>query len=644
MKNKSILMILPTLIAVLLAVSFASALQLTLNSQPSITYSTASADVSFNLTNENTAFTASNIVIYGTSSIGTWSFSPAQIGAELASNSTRAITGTLALLPINLAQTITSTLNVNATINGTNQHFGPFSFSQIASIPSQPAFTITEVGSLSESINKTSFKIINTGNTALSGTISLTKIFDRNNKELVLTYPASFSISAPAQGTPGNSQIINVSYNQQISDFEFDIKSYPSTITVASSGINATATLNFEKSFCSMGTSGKVIVSEFTDTTSDNDFKWAPLDEVDIEVKVQNRLGDDADITVIMDLYDTINKEFIGLDGDGNELEDTVSVEDGRSETVTFSIKVPSEAVDSTSRYELIAKAYEDGNEDKACNQRSQRVEISRESRDVRLLDLVFPDSVSCGDSANINLKVANIGNNNEKKIKVEIVNSELGWLESKVVSSLAQDDSPAKVSFSLPVPTTAIEKDYTISFNVYYKYDSSDAVYDITKKAVASGKLKLQGNCIAPVNTQITAELITEAKAGNEAQIKATIKNIGNASSVYALSISGYESWASLDNVDANTFTLSSGQSKDVIITLTPNEDISGTQSLNINAVSNGVVKTQQISVSVTAGSGFNFSLFSSIKDNWFIWVIAIINIILIVAIIIVAVRILSK
>ena len=68
-------------------------------------------------------------------------------------------------------------------------------------------------------------------------------------------------------------------------------------------------------------------------------------------------------------------------------------------------------------------------------------------------------------------------------------------------------------------------------------------------------------------------------------------------------------------------------------------NEDAEGDKTFSIRAIFDGKEIKQQVALSLPSKAN-GFTLPASLKDNWFIWVIVIINIILIIAIILVAIK----
>ena len=449
--------------------------------------------------------------------------------------------------------------------------------------------------------------------------------------------------------TDGGSSVDSVLANVTATNFPVEDDSNLGTkdasviITYSNDTNNYSQTVNFPVVFgwCSDGDLGNVSISSVTDTTSDSDWKWMPLDKVDIDVKVKNNDKDnDLDVLVMMDLYDTVDNQFLGLDGNGGDVEDTITVDSKTTETLTLTAIVPTAALKDSSRYVLYVKAAEDGNEEEQCAEQTKDIDVTRDTNRIALSDIKTPSIIACGDTATLDLGVSNIGNKDEKKVQVTVRNAELGLLQSKIINNLGKDSDTKQLSFSFAIPQNATAKDYTISVDTDYKYDSNSGDYAITDDNSATATIKVAGNCqVTPTNSlTLSTSLESAANAGQEITVKTTLTNTGSAQATYSLAVSGQDSWSTGLRLSSSSVTLNAGESKDVLIYLTPNKGVSGDNSFTITAVSGSTTKTQNVVVSVAKSAGF------SLGNNWYLWLIIGINVILIVVIVIVAISVSRK
>jgi len=502
-----------------------------------------------------------------------------------------------------------------------------------------------QVNTLTKSANVSAFTLTNNEPGPFNFSVTIPqKIADSNNHFVTIASPYTYNFY---NLNTSNSSSVNISISKI--DDNFDIGTFNAPISILA--YNETTleqrnvSLQFTYDFCDMGQVGKIKVLDIDDVSSETNFKWKPLDKVEIDIDVQNnRIGRDIDAVVEIDLYDTVDKQFIGVDGDGGDLTEDVSIDDGKKEQVTFTISVPAEVAEGSGRYVLYVKAYEDGEEETECNEKLQNIQIERDSREVKVMEIIAPNSSICGADEDIKFKVANIGRNSEKKILVEMVNKELGIQESREISDLGQDDNPKEITFAIHIPENATQKTYTLSFNLRYKYDTNDKTYDISEDGVASHTIKLEGNCIQVSNTDalITATLESGANAGQEMTVNANIKNTGSQTTSYTLLVTGIDSFATLESINPQTFTLNPNQAKDVTIKLLAKPDAGGDYTFTITALFDGKTKQQSATLTITGKQSVSGSaIIDSLKSNWLIWLIVVINIVLIILIIAVAVRI---
>ncbi|MBA7494835.1 hypothetical protein ES702_05412 [subsurface metagenome] len=215
------------------------------------------------------------------------------------------------------------------------------------------------------------------------------------------------------------------------------------------------------------------------------------------------------------------------------------------------------------------------------------------------------------------------------------IYNKDLGIDETLEIGDInAFDDGT--ISFEFTIPEGMEEKWYTLKFEVYDEdddlfqndFDDDDAVFDVL--------IKVEGNC-AVTQVILGATIESGGKSGAELVVKATVTNPGNELATYTLFVEGYDSWASLIDIEPSTLILDAGQSAEVIVTFDVDRDASGDQLFNIEVLSEGeTVMTQPVSVPIEK------SLIGS-KDLLTALIVAI-SIILIIIIIVLAVKVARK
>lgn len=514
---------------------------------------------------------------------------------------------------------------------------------------------VTTPVTLSRSVNSSSFVIKNNEAFALNMTLAvpLTISDGTNSVAISTTSPSTFQL-AP-------SQQITVNLTRGAVPSKFNLGEFSSNIQVnavdaANSSNNAgpTVPLQFRETFCDYGDIGDIEITRINDETKDNidEWEWRPLDNIEISVKVYNNLEYDIEAVVEYGLYDLDDKSFVDIGDDTKDVD--INSDDYEEVTIEFQVPATSD-IDADHSYRFYVKAYDDGNEKKVCTDKKddtyfEEVDITQESRDVIVSNIEIPDTVSCGESVTVNAKVYNAGKKDEDKIKVTAFNNELGVNFNKEITNFDSGDDTS-VSFTFEVPKNLTEKTYVVHFTTKFNYDDNSNTYDETSENFDK-EVKVSGSCaqIAPVITDnaqiIPADLDSEAKAGELITVKATIKNIGSASASYIIMTSGIESFATLDRIEPQSLTLDAGKSQEVLIYLKAKDDASGDYDFTIKAVSGTKIKEQTVSLAIQPKTSLftGFAVFDSLKDNWFIGVIVLINIVLIILIIVVAVRIARK
>lgn len=493
-------------------------------------------------------------------------------------------------------------------------------------------------------------------NVTISTPISIT---DSKGKIIPITVsPSAFTLAS------GATQTLTVSYSSVPSNFV--LGSYSASINAIvpeNTSDNATTSVSFINSYCDKGDvpiNGSILdLTKITDNKLDNTaaWTWHPLDNIEIAVRVHNSGDNDLDTTLEYGLYDPSTNSFIDLNQDTVDL----SVNSGSSEDTTLKFQVPSDIVEGT--YNFYVKDYETEKDictDIKDSDYFQSVDISKQTRAVVLDSISIQSPSLCGDTSQLKASLANIGKDDESRVLVTVFNRELGINQNQVIKSLNSGDSQS-INFDINVPQNATEKTYPLEMTTYFNYHSSNSgcssdtdteCYsknsgDIDKTFTPS--LQVQGNCQKPVTTptdiaQITASLQSDAVAGGEILVKATVKNIGTTTSSFIITASGIESFATLEKIDPQSITLAAGQSQDVLVYLKANTDASGDYTFNVRALSGSTIKDQPLTITVQPKKTVSLNFLSNLGSNWFILVIVLINVVLIVLIIIVAVRIARK
>lgn len=432
------------------------------------------------------------------------------------------------------------------------------------------------------------------------------------------------------------------------------------TVRATSGSQTGQATFQVRKTFCSAGTTpGNLTIDGISWDNNGNgdENEWELLDEIEVELDIRNNNNDDeVDAVAVLGLFDSsgndISDELVFLgDSKKDEEQIEISIDDDSEETVSWEFKVPADF--DAGNYKLAIKVYdEDSGQTKDCMDISgdldesffQPIKIEQtndEGRFVIVDDIELETQLTCGQTASGQFTVFNVGEDDEERVRITIRNRDLGVNIVKEITSDLDQGEDETLDFSFTVPATARSGNYVLEFFTEYEYD--DGVYDqeadeSTDYAIevlgCSGNLGNSGNGLT--NIVIDADLASDAEAGKELVIVATISNTGSEDADFSISARGYSSWAELSDISPSTISIDAGESEEVTIRLMVKDDSSGTQSFDLQVADGARVQIQEIEVELSSSSASG--IFSS--NNSLIWVIGAINLVLIILIIVVAVR----
>ena len=541
--------------------------------------------------------------------------------------------------------------NLNLRGKYTN-NVGPYPLLLSIKVNAKPSLEVSTPTSLSTSQNST-FTIKNTGNIVLTTVVAVD----------TLTYDSkTLTITPTGQGllNPGATQTITLTANIPTNE-ESLLDGATTTVRVSAAGVTEiTKTLSIESSYCELGNVGNLEIDrlKFTDISGFGDKNdWYLTDEIEVEVRVRNNNADDKirDVNVAWGLYDKSTGNFVIDDEEkGFNLDQKGDSNDDKTITFTFVLDPADFDTEfSESDFAFFIKAYSDDlGEDVQCTSTVERDITIRKDNDFVVLDNIalLSDTVPCKGFLEGQFDIWNIGDSDEDDVSVRIVNTELGIDEKIEIGTLDVLDDKKSVKFSLTIPQNAQEKSYTLDLSVLDEYGDVFESDDNDLSEFTSKAFEVTGNCQATATTTglvITAALdaqTPQAIAGKQVVIKANLKNTGTSSATYVVSVEGNSAWSSLGAIDPQTVTLNSGESKDISVILNINSDVSGDKEFTISANNNGQVSQQRVVLSVVAQSQQQLGPFAeNLRENWFIYVIILVNLILIIAIILVVRRMLS-
>jgi len=514
--------------------------------------------------------------------------------------------------------------------------------------------------SFGKELNKTQVAVKNNWTDALNVSISQATITGREASIAIVPTPASMTLNASSNTTVTLSYSIADNVDKLFEDFGIGIFSSKFLVTAvnasnASQKFNTTIAAKFESTYCLYGETGSDLVIkkiEIRDRTSGDDFDWGdtidvkPMDSMSVEVKVKNTGDDKLDIVVSLALYDVKTNDFVELD-DEDTLEEDFSLDDGESKTVEFDFSIPVDIEDEKDRYFLVVKVYEEDEEESNCvsvydGEIWSELSVEKEKHDVvvSIDDITMPSTVNCGESVDLTLKIYNIGENDEDKVKVEARIPELDIVASDEIEYLDAEESET-LTLSFDVPEAIETKSYRVEIMTYYKYDEDKELYREWSEDPVIVYLDV-GYCKMPEpDATISAELLGEAIAGEEVTVKLTVSNTGDKASYFNISTEGIDGFGILDRIEPESIYLQPGQSADSYIYMTLDRTAKDENIFTVTVSYDDIEKQQEVSLYVKPRFSFTGSAIKeNIKENWQTWTLGVLIVIVLVLIIIIVAR----
>jgi hypothetical protein len=515
-------------------------------------------------------------------------------------------------------------------------------------VKSTPSLSLAKLKDLK--VNQVgSVNVTNTGNILLNS-ISVSASGPLN---VSLVPSESFSLG------PSESKAIQVQLDPSLTTIPFGDHTF--TLIAKSGDVQSPSLgLTLRNSFCKNGPIGTNLSIRSVDFVEygEDDTDWKLLDHLKLDVEVENTGSDDVDDVIVeLGLFDSKGENVVGdLDfvSKDDEKIDLGRIRDGDEETATFEFTVPADL--DTGSYKLAIKTYSDEvGESNLCADESdldarfyQNIRVEKEDDEGRFIAFdnirLVPSEATCEDPVALTADVYNIGDEDQDRVLVNLFNKALGIdINYEIRGGLDQGDK-GKVTFNFVIPKDALDKTYDLELSS--EYDYKNGVYRVQSDESFKVPLKVVGCKVqpaVPVTTRIasiSATLESDAIAGKDMIVKATIRNIGNASASFIVGAKNFESWAKLNNISERLLSLNAGDSKDVSFNFAVNNDAEGENSFVVEVIREDDRRTETREVGVTIAKP-STRLSDIFKGNTLAWVIGLINVLLIIIIIIVAVRI---
>jgi hypothetical protein len=196
---------------------------------------------------------------------------------------------------------------------------------------------------------------------------------------------------------------------------------------------------------------------EITIKKPDTGEKFMIGEEIEVRVKIENKLDENTDAEITAYFYDLSDEEVIDED------DEDIYLKDRESREVEFRFEVKNR-LDDSNNYVIFVKA-----EDEHCNEKMIEVDIEREEDDVVIKGIEYSENAECREEMDFIVKAVNRGAR-DQDVVIKVESSELGFSEESDEFELEEyggEDSETR-KFVINIPEDA-EGEYKITTNILF-------------------------------------------------------------------------------------------------------------------------------------------------------------------------------
>ncbi|QQG39029.1 MAG: putative S-layer protein [Candidatus Woesearchaeota archaeon] len=318
---------------------------------------------------------------------------------------------------------------------------------------------------------------------------------------------------------------------------------------------------------------------------SDFDDEVAPGETLNVEVEVEN---DGDDLNVVVELVIFNNDED---DEEASKESEEFDLDEDESEVIEISIKVP-DNLDENDDFDLVIRAFEDGDEDEQCTSQREDLDVEREEEDVRIerLDL-SSTNVRPGGSLSVNIEIENFGSDDQEDMELTISNSELRINERATfdVDESTDPDNDFSRQFVFVIPNDARSGSYTLEARLEYD-DGGVADSETRTLSVTNGVSNVASDALVSVS-------VVESNVEEVFSLPVLVTNNEKEAKSFVVSLSS----SALEGSASKMINLAAGKSGTVYLEGSVKEGVIGLQNGVLTVESDGnVVKRQTVSFNV--------------------------------------------
>jgi len=311
--------------------------------------------------------------------------------------------------------------------------------------------------------------------------------------------------------------------------------------------------------------------------------------DLEVEVKLLGT-GDDDHITV---------EATIETDKDSDEATaktDTFRILNGKVVYKTLEIHLP-ERMDADEEYVL---KIEVGNRRDDEVNKNIIVHVDPAKHAMKIKDVLFsPDNeVKAGRALITNVRVKNVGLQDEDSVKVTVSIPELGVTDSDYIDDLEEGDTTTSEDIWFRIPEDALSGEYTVEVAV--EYDDGD------EELVEEYSINVLGEETAETGKTlvVVSDVVQDVTAGGTGVVyPITLSNADKVSKTYTVTANA-GSWATI-KVTPNVVVLGPGETKIVYVDVAANEDAAPGEQVFGIAIASGDAVLKEITLKANVLEG---------------------------------------
>lgn len=315
----------------------------------------------------------------------------------------------------------------------------------------------------------------------------------------------------------------------------------------------------------------------------------------DFEVKVVlTALGTQDDVQVEVSLYGVHNEHVTDITG-------TFDVDEG----VTYVKYLDLELPDRMDVDDYTLKVRIEGKQD--SQQLEYELDISSPRNSIVIKDVIFNpgDEIMQGRALLTNVRVKNMGDQEEESVKITFSIPELGISDSDYIDDLEIGDSEdLEDELYVKIPNCAEVGGYT--YNVEVDYDDGDETTTETGMLYVTEGDLCEVEESAEATTLVTVGPATQdVTQGTSVIYPVTLTNNGNVAKSYAIIVDGLAEWATSSLDPAASVVLQSGESKAVYVYVSANDDASVGEHMFTLSITSGTETLEQVALKANVLEG---------------------------------------